>query len=176
MMTLKPIPGAPDGAPIPDFPMDKPITAMTPAERAAMVTPTAAMREALQPARRHWTARTDQVGAVHLASRRGYGTKTLIIRLFSDHALVIDDVELVPAAADRLIAMWHSGSGEFEYAASATVTVHARWTKFDDGKAGFGLHVFDELQNSLDKLNGVTASEREAMKTIRKLLVLRGKP
>jgi hypothetical protein len=51
-MTLKPIPGAPIGAPIPDFPTGKPSTQVLPASRCVDTLPLSLPSPALPPARR----------------------------------------------------------------------------------------------------------------------------
>jgi hypothetical protein len=139
---------------------------------------------------RHWTARTDGLGSVRLAPRRGYGTEGLYVRAFKDGSLVVDDAMLEPAAATRLISLW-SGEDrkeEFESAAGPTKTVVARWAVFRATgtrlrRAGdnrrphdepcFQLHVFDTARPTAEPLIGVSTTKREAVAKLKNLLVLR---
>lgn len=167
-MTLRPIPGAPPGAPNPDFPTDgnKSFTEQ-PAPTAPIPPPSTA--------KQHWTRRTDQIGSFRLAPRRGYGGEVLYVRLFADGSLVVFDVELPRAAADRFIGVWQSGRGEFEYVASMTVTLTARWMAYNDGKRGFVVHEYDRMRARSDLMAGTCgALEREAIKTLKELLMARG--
>jgi hypothetical protein len=124
----------------------------------------------------HWTSRTDRLGAVRLAPRRGYGTESLFIWVFADGSVVVGDAALSPEATKRLIVMWNAGRGEFEYVAGPNVTVHARWLTFDDGKRGFGLRVYDKLRPVSELLReSCTASEREAHRALKELFALRAR-
>jgi hypothetical protein len=52
------------------------------------------------------------MGTVWLASRRGYGTHSLCVHAFADGCLVVDDVELSPRMAKRLISAWTAQTSE----------------------------------------------------------------
>jgi hypothetical protein len=179
-MTLRPIPGAPPGATIPDFPSGNKPSNPEPTPLPEGVNPNAPMylRQKIEAAasRPFWASRTDQIHVARMAPRRGYSAEALTVRIYRDGTLVIgNEVELLPSAAQRFINTWHSGRGEFDYTASTTVTLHAGWHTYDDGKRGFTVRVHDTNKGIHENFKtGWGALEREAMRCVKELLVMRG--
>ena len=122
-------------------------------------------------ARRHWTARTDEIGLVRIPPRRGMGTDSLFIRVYPD-MMVIDNYELSRQSGRRFLTILTDRlKEEFDYVASPTVTITARWRLFED-KWRFYIHVTDKLRTRYDMGGFWALNEPAARKLSKELLQL----
>ena len=150
-MTLRPIPGAPAGAPIPSFPGSTP-DATTPTTSPITPPPSTSGAAPVVPLQRVTNAERKVIGSSIMATRRNYGDGAVKIDVLDHGGLRIwlnrggtPVLDLGPAETRQLmLTWWRSTAGAGYDTQSGWLRLTARWVQFGgDDKFGLALIVVD---------------------------------